>query len=479
MDLRTANDSESRFAGYVEGLVSVIGHADRAGPLRDYCVGLMLPCERKSVEPMAAVTAPERTAAQHQSLLHFIGNARWSDERVLAKVREMVLPEVERHGPIEAWIIDDTGFPKQGRHSVGVARQYCGQLGKQDNCQVAVSLSVANHHASLPVAYRLYLPKDWVKDRTRRRKAGVPKEISFKTKPEIAFEQLRWACEAGLPRGVVLMDAGYGADTAVRANTTTLGLSYVAGILPNTTVWAPGTGPLPPKKWSGQGRPPKLIRRDARHAPNSVKTLALALPANAWRKIKWREGSADWLSSRFVRLRVRVAHRDYNLTESRPEEWLLIEWPEEEKEPTKYWLSTLPEGIAFHRLVDMAKLRWRIERDYQELKQEVGLGHFEGRGWRGFHHHATLCIAAYGFLIAEREMIPPSGHRSTTLFPELAVPDGYQPRGSAATARASHPKLDRNHASTIDRRARQKPATMPMLQLCNRKAVTAQKFMTQ
>jgi SRSO17 transposase len=479
MDLRTTNDSESRFAGYVEGLVSVIGHADRAGPLRDYCVGLMLPCERKSVEPMAAVTAPERTAAQHQSLLHFVGNAGWSDEEVLAKVSEMVLPEVERHGPIEAWIIDDTGFPKQGRHSVGVARQYCGQLGKQDNCQVAVSLSVSNHHASLPVAYRLYLPKDWAKDRTRRGKAGVPKEISFKTKPEIAIEQLRWACEADLPRGVVLMDAGYGADTDVRANITTLGLSYVAGIMPNTTVWAPGTGPLPPKKWSGQGRPPTLIRRDARHGPNSVKALGLALPANAWRTIKWREGSTDWLSSRFARLRVRVAHRDYNLTASRPEEWLLIEWPEAEKVPTKYWLSTLPEGIAFHRLVDIAKLRWRIERDYQELKQEVGLGHFEGRGWRGFHHHATLCIAAYGFLISERETIPPSGPRSTTLFPELAVPDGYRPRGSAATARASHPKLDRNHASTIDRRARQKPATMSMLQRCNRKTVTAQKFMTQ
>jgi SRSO17 transposase len=329
------------------------------------------------------------------------------------------------------------------------------------------------------VAYRLYLPKDWAKDRSRRRKAGVPKEISFKTKSEIALEQLRWACEAGLPRGVVLMDAGYGADTDMRANITMLGLSYVAGIMPNTTVWAPGTGPLPPKKWSGQGRPPKLIRRDARHGPNSVKALALALPANTWRTIKWREGSADWLSSRFARLRVRVAHRDYNLTESRPEEWLLIEWPEEEKEPTKYWLSTLPEGIVFHRLVDIAKLRWRIERDYQELKQEVGLGHFEGRGWRGFHHHATLCIAAYGFLISERETIPPSGPRSTTPFPELTVPKGYRPRGSAATARASHPKLDRNHASTIDRRARQKLATMSMLQLRNRKTVAAQKFMTQ
>jgi SRSO17 transposase len=398
MDLRTANDSESRFVGYVEGLVSVIGHADRAGPLRDYCVGLMLPCERKSVEPMAAVTAPERTAAQHQSLLHFVGNAGWSDERVLAKVREMVLPEVERHGPIEAWIIDDTGFPKQGRHSVGVARQYCGQLGKQDNCQVAVSLSVANHHASLPVAYRLYLPQDWAQDRKRRRKAGVPEEISFKTKPEIALEQLRWACEAGLARGVVLMDAGYGAETDLRTNITTLGLSYVAGTRPNTTIWPWGMAPLPPKRWSGRGRPPKLMRRDGKHQPISVKQLALELPKRAWRTIKWREGTAEWLSSRFARVRVRIAHRDYQLTQGRPEEWLLIEWPEGEDEPTKYWLSTLAKDISFRRLIDIAKLRWRIERDYQELKQEFGLGHFEGRGWRGFHHHATLCIAAYGFL---------------------------------------------------------------------------------
>src|SRR6202048_4767435 len=222
MDHRRADDSESRFAAYVEGLVSVIGHADRARPLRDYCTGLMMPCERKSVEPMAAVTAPARVAAQHQSLLHFVGEGRWSDEKVLAKVREMVLPAIQQHGPVEAWIIDDTGFPKQGRHSVGVARQYCGQLGKEDNCQVAVSLSIASEHASLPVAYQLYLPKDWAKDRARRRKAGVPKEISFKTKPQIALEQLRWACEAGLPRGVVLMDAGYGADTDLRATITTL-----------------------------------------------------------------------------------------------------------------------------------------------------------------------------------------------------------------------------------------------------------------
>src|SRR5579863_9819458 len=239
MNHRRTDDSESRFAGYVDGLASVIGHKDREGPLRDYCTGLLMPCERKSVEPMAAITAPHRTAAQHQSLLHFVGEGRWSDERIFAKVREMVVPQMQRHGAIEAWIIDDTGFPKQGQHSVGVARQYCGQLGKQDNCQVAVSLSLANHHASLPVAYQLYLPEEWAQDHARRRKTGVPEDIVFKTKPQIALEQVRKACEAGLPHGVVLMDAGYGANTDLRTQITALGLTYVAGILPQATVWAP------------------------------------------------------------------------------------------------------------------------------------------------------------------------------------------------------------------------------------------------
>jgi len=412
----------------------VIGHRGRAQPLRDYCTGLMLPCERKSVEPIAAVTAPARVAAQHQSLLHFIGEGGWSDERVLAKVRELVLPRIECHGPIEAWIIDDTSFPKQGRHSVGVARQYCGQLGKEDNCQVAVSLSLANSHASVPVAYRLYLPQEWTGDRARLRKAGVPAEISFKTKHEIALDQLRWACSAELPRGVVLMDAGYGNNGDFRAQISALELQYVAGIQSNTTVWPPGTGPLPAKEWSGRGRPPKRLQRDAEHWPVSVKELALNLPKRAWRTIEWREGSAQTLRSRFARVRVRVARRDFKRSESRAEEWLLIEWPEGEKEPTKYWLATLSKDISFSRMVYLAKLRWRIERDYHDLKQEVGLGHFEGRGWRGFHHHATLCIAAYGFLISERQTIPPSATRSATLFSQPAVPSSYKPRGSALAA---------------------------------------------
>jgi SRSO17 transposase len=434
MGRRLEDGGEARFAAYVEELASVIGHADRIAPLEAYCIGLLLPCERKSVEPMAAITAPERVSAQHQSLLHFVSQGGWSDEKILGKVREIVVPEMERHGPIEAWIIDDTGFPKQGKHSVGVARQYCGQLGKQDNCQVAVTLSLANHHASLPVAYHLYLPKEWAEDEKRRRKAGVPDEVTFKPKTEIALEQVHWACEAGVPRGAVMMDAGYGASTELRSSITALGLTYVAGILSTSTVWTSGEEPLPPKRWSGRGRPTKLMRRDAEHQPRSAKELALKLPASAWRKVTWREGAAAPLYSRFARVRVRVAHRDYWLSESRPEEWLLIEWPKGEKEPTKYWLSTLPEDISFHRLVDYAKLRWRIEHDYLELKQEVGLGDFEGRGWRGFHHHATMSIAVYGFLISERGAFPPSGSIAKVLFSEFALPKSYRPRGSAAAA---------------------------------------------
>jgi SRSO17 transposase len=434
MGRRQADGSEARFEAYVDGLASVIGHADREGPLRDYCTGLILPGERKSVEPIAAITAPERVSAQHQSLLHFIGQGGWSDENVMGKMREMVLPQMQRNEPIKAWIIDDTSFPKQGNHSVGVARQYCGRLGKQDNCQVAVSLSLANSCASLPVAYRLYLPKDWAEDEVRRRKAGVPDDITFKTKPEIALEQVKWAYQLGLPGDVVVMDAGYGANTDLRTNITEMGLQYVAGILPQTTVWEPGKEPLAPETSTGRGRPAKLMHRSGEHQPVSVKELALALPASAWRTITWREGAAEMLFSRFARVRVRAAHRDYKLTDYRAEEWLLIEWPTGEQEPTKYWLSTLPSNISFQRLVDFAKLRWRIERDYEELKQEVGLGDFEGRGWRGFHHHATLSIAVYGFLISEREAFPPSRPLAEMLIQKFAVPNRYKPRGSAAAA---------------------------------------------
>jgi SRSO17 transposase len=342
--------------------------------------------------------------------LHFVAQGGWSDEAVLAKVRELVLPQIERHGAIRAWVIDDTGFPKHGKHSVGVSHQYCGQTGKQDNCQVAVSLSLANHHASLPVAYRLYLPKSWADDGKRRAKAGVPDDIAFQTKPKIALEQLAWACAAGLPRGVVLMDSAYGTDASLRRGARELGLDYSAAVHARTLV---------------EACKDDTVRMTA-------EALALELPKRAWRTITWREGAAEPLRSRFARLRVRA--RGEGCTPDEPEEWLLIEWPKAEEKPIKFWLSTLERNVAFDRLVDITMMRWRIERDYLDLKQEVGLGHFEGRGWVGFHHHATMCIAAYGFLISERGAFSPSQAQSSRHVPKIAVPESCRPRGSPAPA---------------------------------------------
>ena len=479
MDRLSSVESEARFLSYVEGLCGVIGHADRAGPLRDYCLGLLLPGKRKSVEPMAALTAPGRTAAQHQSLLHFVGNAAWSDAALLAKVRALVLPVIERREPVKAWIVDDTGFPKKGRHSVGVTRQYCGQLGKQDNCQVAVTLSVANHFASLPVAYQLYLPKDWADDPLRRDKARVPAHAGFATKPEIALGQICAACEAGIPRGIVLMDAGYGTDTALRTQITALGLTYCAGIQPHTSVWPQGAQPLPPKPWSGRGRPASRLRRDDEHQPVQVRALALDLPVSAWETITWREGACGWLTSRFARVRVRAAHRDGQRAELRPEEWLMIEWPKGDAAPAKYWLSSLPQDIAFADLVDLTKLRWRIERDYQDLKQEVGLGHFEGRGWRGFHHHAALCIAAYGFLISGRETIPPCGPHRAPQRQKPVLPGGGGQARAAGPAREALPQFGRYHEKAPDRRPRQKHRPMSVLPPAKKSRPCPFNFMTQ
>jgi SRSO17 transposase len=442
MNLEGMEDSASRFAAFVEKLTSVIGHADRVRPLNDYCAGLLVAEGRKSVEPMAAVTAPAETSVQHQRLLHFVADAPWADEPVLAKVRELVVPAIERRGPIEAWIVDDTSFPKCGSKSVGVHHQYCGQLGKQANCQVAVTLSIANHHASLPIAYRLYLPQEWAKDAARRKKARVPKAIAFQTKPQIALEQIREALEAGVPRGVVLTDASYGSNSAFRTGISAQGLRYVVAIIPTLKV----------RRVSDRGAlGPRL----------SAKQLALRLPKHAWRTITWREGTNKRLRSRFARVRVRTA--PIRGAAARSEETLLIEWPKGEPEPTKYWLATVDESISFHALVDLAKMRWRIERDYLELKQEIGLGHYEGRGWSGFHHHGTLCIAVYGFLISEREMIPPSGPHCTSRFKKPAIPDSYRPRGAPDPAPTSRPQLDRYAPSSLDRRNRKNAPKMSML----------------
>src|SRR3954463_4418725 len=427
---------EERFGDYVERLGDVLGHADRRAPLRAYTTGLLLPGERKSVEPMAARLDPGRVGAAHQSLHHFVAKAAWDDAALLAAVRAYALPALLERGPIRAWLVDDTGLPKKGKLSVGVARQYRGQLGKRDNCQVAVTLSVATEQARLPIAYRLYLPEAWAGDPARRALAGVPGEVEFRTKPAIALDQIVQALADGVPPGVVVTDAGYGNDPDFRDGVTGLALPYVAGILGTTGLWPPGAGPLPPARWSGKGRLPKRLRRDPEHQPPAAARLAAALPAEAWRTVTWREGTAGSLASRFAAVRVRPAHDDFRLSEPRAEEWLLAEWPEGESEPTKYWLSTLPEASTLEELVATAKLRWRVERDFEELKQELGLGHFEGRGWRGFHHHASLCVAAYAFLVAERCRFPP----------RAGDPGSRPPSGRPAIAPAAPPVRPERHS---------------------------------
>ncbi len=428
---------EKRFAAYMDGLVKAAGHADRDIPLRNYCTGLLLPGERKSVEPMAARLAPDNVRRMHQSLHHVVADAPWSDEEVLRQVREWVLPAMKKPSKVVCWIVDDTGFPKKGSHSVGVARQYCGQVGKQDNCRVAVSLSVATWSASLPIAFRLYLPEAWTQDKKRRQQGGVPAKVQFQTKPQIALAQIRQAVEENVTPGVVVADAGYGVDGRFRAGITELGLEYSVGVQSSLSVWEPGTEPLPPLPRKQIRRPASLLRRDKDHHPISAKQLASELPAEEWQTVTWRQGTQQKLRSRFAAVRVRPAHRDYWQAEPQAEEWLLMEWPKGESEPAKYWLSTLSADTKLKDLVAIAKQRWIIERDYEELKQELGLGHYEGRGWRGFHHHATLCIAAYGFLMAERSRFSPSARSGKLELRTPPLPADFQPRGSAHKGRAA------------------------------------------
>jgi SRSO17 transposase len=482
--------ASKRFDAYAERLAAALGHADRETPFRQYTTGLLLPLERKSIEPIAARVDPAQVSATHQSLHHFVAKSDWSDRALLAAVQRQLLPVIERHGPIEAWIIDDTGFPKKGKHSVGVARQYCGQLGKQDNCQVAAerygstafSLSVANEAASLPIDYRLYLPKDWANDPTRRAKAGVPEAIDSQTKPAIALDQIRQAVADGVAQGVVLADAALfagdgGADMKFQAGLLDLELSYVVGVQPNSSVWPDGEGPLPAKAWSGQGRPPTRLQRSDDHQPASAKDLALSLPASDWQGVTWRAGVKGDLASRFAAKRIRPAHRDYDRNEPWPELWLLIEWPDDEAEPGKFWFANLPADTDLDNLVRLAKLRWRIERDYLELKQELGLGHYEGRGWRGFHHHACLCIAAYGFLIAERLTSSPEGGGKPR-FRLPKQPKSFKPRGASDQTRTPRRPFHRHHAMAHRHGTRPKTLAMSLLLTTNILGGYTQ-FMTQ
>ena len=425
-----------RFDRYVARLAEAVGHADRRWPLEAYLTGLLLSGERKSVEPMAAQIDPRHVSRAHQAMHHFVATAPWDHRAVLAVARDTALAQLERHAPIAAWVVDDTGIPKKGTHSVGVARQYCGALGKQDNCQVAVSVSLANTTMSVPAAWRLYLPEAWATDRTRRARAGIPRDVVFREKWRIALEEMDHLLAEDLPPAPVVADAGYGDITAFREGLGARGFSYMVAIKAATTVWPPGTHALPPTRRAGRhGRPATCLRRDATHQPVSVRALAESLPATAWTTVRWREGTKGTMGSRFAAVRVRAAHGDRARHEPRPIEWLLIEWPRRVPAPIKYWLSTVPETVALRALVSLAMIRWRIERDYEELKDELGLDHYEGRGWRGFHHHGVLCMAAYCFLAAERGRRSPP--QPVAFLKPAPLPRRFAPRGSpraAATA---------------------------------------------
>jgi SRSO17 transposase len=400
--------SEQNFMAYLERLTAAVGHADRHEPLRVYLEGLLLPGERKSVEPMAARIDPRNVRSRHQSMHHFVATAPWDAQEIMKAARDYALEEFAYHGGVEAWILDDTAYPKKGTHSVGVGRQYCGVLGKQDNCQVAVTLSLANELMSVPAAYRLYLPEDWASDRARRRVAGVPDEVVFKTKTQIALDEIDRLVADGVAKAPIVMDAGYGRATELRDAIAERGMQYVAAIREEMTVQLPGQ---------------KGVREHI-----AVGDLARELPKSAWRSVWWRHGTKGEMRSRFALLRVRAAKREPGRSEERPLEWLLIEWPTTEAAPIKFWLCNLPTGTRISKIVNLAQMRWRVERDYEELKGELGLDHYEGRGWLGFHHHGALCIAAYAFLTAERARLSPP-HPLSFLRP-APLPAGFRPRGS-------------------------------------------------
>jgi len=337
------------------------------------------------------------------------------------------------------WIVDDTGFPKQGRHSVGVARQYCGTLGKRGNCQVGVSLSYATPKGAMPLEWALYLPKEWTDDRARCQRVAVPAEVAFQTKWQLALGLMDELLFRGVPAPeVVVADAGYGNITEFRQELRERQLPYVVEVESTLVAWTEPHQRQQPVRRAGQlGRPRVSKYRDA-PLPANVKTIALALPWSAWRKVTWREGTKGKMSSRFARLRVQPAHDWQQGKEELPVVWLLMEWPKEAQAPTKYWLSDLPEETSLHRLVRWAKSRWAVELNYREMKDHLGLDHFEGRGWAGWHHHVTMVMLAFAFLLRERLRRRKRGQSSP--FPKSwAGCSSSLPPGPASALSAANP----------------------------------------
>jgi SRSO17 transposase len=396
---------DRELTAFLSSMVEGMGRPERREAMSLYLTGLLLDGSRKSTQPMAVRLAKDADDAEaiRQRLQQCVAISTWEESSLFRRVAlklDAELPDVE------AFVVDDTGFPKKGTHSVGVTRQYSGTLGRVDNCQVAVSLHLAGERGSGCIDLRLYLSEEWAGDAERRKSVGVPEDVQFKPKWQLALDQLDTALASGVEPHDVLADAGYGDVPEFRDGLTRRKLRYVVGVNGSPVVWRPESRPAIPTPKEGHRGPPSRRYRDDKYPPVTIEKLALELK---YRKVTWREGTRGKQASRFAAVRIRTASRHLQGGVPGEEQWLLAEWPEGEEAPTKYWLSTLPAGTALKALVRKAKLRWRVERDYQDLKEEVGLDHFEGRTWRGFHHHAALCATAHAFLALRRALFPPAG----------------------------------------------------------------------
>lgn len=387
----------ARLDGLLEKIGVVLNNVRRRASFALYALGLFGAGERKSVEPIAAraMASPTSTHACQQRLGHFLNDAKWDDRAVRRVAVEHAISAMTARMPIDTWIFDDTGFLKQGKHSVGVQRQYTGSAGKTANCQVGVSLSVASRIEHVPIDFELYLPESWTDDPTRRAEARIPEEMTFQTKPALALQMLARAVEDGVPPGIVLADCAYGDSHEFRNTVRALGLSYAVAVKAPTSVW------LLDSSERRQGK------------PLSVQDVAAEIGVKAFRRTTWRQGTRTKLTARFATRRVVVKNDSVPDPSRREHVWLLIEWEDTEQEPTKFYLATLPRGIRRKQLVRIVKERYRTERVYQEMKGGLGLDHFEGRRFPGWHHHVTVALCCYAFIVAERSQhFPPSGRRA-------------------------------------------------------------------
>jgi SRSO17 transposase len=383
-------DGERRLEGYFDGIGELLGSSHRRESFAMYAMGLLSESERKSMEPIAARATgdPEHASAGHQRIHHFISSTSWDDHEVRLAAARYAIAALEEREPVVAWIIDDTGFLKQGKHSVGVQRQYTGSAGKTANCQVAVSLSVTTPTQHLPIDFALFLPESWTENAERRQKARIPADTVFKTKHDIALGMIEQAVLDKIPGTVVLADSFYGHSRPFREAVSLLGFDYGMAIYASDRMW------LLDQRGHHQGE------------PRTAKEIALALGPKAFRRCTWREGTSRPLTSRFALRRVKVPCEP-GLDPA--EEWLLVEWPMGEDEPTAYFLTTLPRRMSKKQIVRLLKERYRTEQVYEELKGELGLDHFEGRSFPGWHHHVSAVLCAYAFLVAERaRAFPPS-----------------------------------------------------------------------